>query len=64
MACGSCGQKRAVVSEAAAQQIVTQGPRAKYTVTAPDGTRYDTDDIFEAQRLRIEVNGVLTTTTG
>lgn len=64
MACGSCGQKRQTVTPAQAQAIASQGSKkAKYTVTAPDGSTQTFNNYLDAAVARRAKNGTLTTTT-
>lgn len=62
MACGSCGQRRAVVSESQAQAIASGRVPAKYYVTDPaTGEKTEFTDITLAKIFRREVSGTLTT---
>lgn len=64
MACGSCGQKRQTVTPAQAQAIASQNrPKAKYTVTSPDGSKETFDNYMDAAIARRKTSGTLTTTT-
>lgn len=64
MACSSCGQKRAVVTEAQAQAVASGGYAAPvYVVVSPDGSRTEFSEYIDAAVYRVQVNGTLTTTT-
>lgn len=62
MPCGSCGQRRAVISHEQAQQAALgEARKIEYTVTAPDGTSQTFDKYIDAVVHKRKVNGVLTT---
>lgn len=64
MPCSSCGQSRAVVTEAQAQAVVNQQVATPmYVVIAPDGSREEFTEYIDAAVRRVQVNGTLTTTT-
>lgn len=64
MACGSCGQRRAVVSHEQAQQAALGlAKKIEYVVDAPDGTSKTFDSYIDAVIYKRQVNGVLTTYT-
>lgn len=63
MACSSCGQKRAVVTEAQAQAVVAQQFVPVYVVTTPDGEQKEFLEYIEAATYRVQTNGTMTTTT-
>lgn len=62
MPCGSCGQRRAVVSpEQANLAAGGEANKIQYTVQAPDGTTEAFTSYLDAVVHKRQVNGVLTT---
>lgn len=63
MACSSCGQRRATITEAQAQAVIAAGRTVPvYVVTTPAGEVREFLEYIEAATFRVQTDGVMTTT--